>query len=64
MQNTGINEIMFVILAIVRVFALIYCVVKAGRLNRNRYVWGVLGILFPIAALVIIQFIRPPQIDK
>lgn len=48
-----------IILLVVRIFVTVYCVNKAGELNRNKGGWGIFGFFFPIVAIIWIQFMKP-----
>jgi hypothetical protein len=50
-----------IILFIVRIFITIYCVNKAGELNRSKGGWGVFGFFLPIVAIIWIQFMKPKR---
>ena len=47
------------LLLIFRIVITVYCVNKAGSLNRNKVGWGVFAFLIPLIALIWIQFIKP-----
>jgi hypothetical protein len=54
-----------VILLVVRIIITFYCINKAGELNRSKAGWGIFGFIFPIVALIWIQFMKPKIIwDK
>jgi hypothetical protein len=53
-----------VILLVVRIVITIYCVNKAGELNRSKGGWGVFGFFLPIIALIWIQFMKPKNIEN
>ena len=48
-----------IFLMIVRIGITIYCVWKAGELNRSKWGWGFFGFFLPILALIWIQFMKP-----
>ena len=52
------------ILLIVRIFITIYCVNKAGELNRSKWGWGLFGFFLPILAIIWIQFMKPKNIEN
>ena len=51
-----------VIYFVARIAITIYCVNKAGKLNRSKGGWGVFGFLLPILALIWIQFMKPKMV--
>ena len=53
--NSGIT----VLLLIFRIVITIYCVNKAGSLNRDKMSWGIFAFLIPLIALIWIQFMKP-----
>lgn len=57
MDNTYVSYI--VVLLILRIAMVSYCVEKAGNLNRNKTEWGIFGFIFPLVALIWIQFMKP-----
>lgn len=50
--------ILFVQLGL-RILGAIVCSNKASSLNRNAGSWGVWGFIFPIIAMIWIQFMKP-----
>ncbi|MAZ72340.1 MAG: hypothetical protein CMC70_04250 [Flavobacteriaceae bacterium] len=52
----GVITLIFLAL---RIGITIYCVNKAGELNRSKGGWGIFGFLLPIIALIWIQFMKP-----
>ena len=50
--------ILFVQLGL-RIVGAIVCSNKASSLNRNSGSWGVFGFIFPIIAMIWIQFMKP-----
>ena len=53
-----------VVLLVVRIVITIYCVNKAGELNRSKGGWGIFGFFLPIIALIWIQFMKPKKIEN
>lgn len=51
--------ILNLILFIGRILITVYCVNKAGELNRSTVGWGFFGFFLPIIALITIQFMKP-----
>ena len=47
------------VLFIGRILITVYCVNKAGELNRSKGGWGFFGFFLPIIALIVIQFMKP-----
>jgi len=45
--------------ALIRLFGVIYCSVKAGNLNRNQWGWGLFGLFLPVPAIITMQFLKP-----
>ncbi len=50
------------ILLVLRIVITIYCVNKAGDLNRSKGGWGIFAFLLPIVALIWIQFMKPKMV--
>ena len=44
---------------VLRIIITIYCVSKAGKLNRNTLRWGLFAFFIPILAIIWIQFMKP-----
>ena len=44
---------------IVRIIITVFCVNKAGELNRSKVGWGIFGFFLPIIALIVILFMKP-----
>lgn len=57
------NAILQVVLLVVRIVITIYCVNKAGELNRSKGGWGIFGFFLPIVALIWIQFMKPIKVE-
>jgi hypothetical protein len=55
-QGAGIAAIIQLLLRIVGVLV---CVNKAKSLNRSTTGWGILGFVFPVIAMIVIQFKKP-----
>ncbi len=49
---------------IVRILISVYCVNKAGELNKDKTGWGFFGFLLPIIAIIWIQFVKPNEAKK
>lgn len=54
MENTTL--ILFRI--IIRIIAIIICVHRAGKLNRNKFGWGIFGFIFPLPAVIWIYCLK------
>lgn len=52
------------IFLIARIIITVYCVKKAGDLNRSKGGWGTFGFLLPLLAIIWIQFMKPKRIDN
>jgi len=61
MDEGGYAMLQLVLLA-VRIGITVYCVNKAGELNRNKTGWGIFGFFLPIVAIIWIQFMKPKMI--
>jgi uncharacterized membrane protein len=48
-----------ILVAILRIVAIVYCAGKASALNRSSWGWGIFGLFFPILAMIVIQFVKP-----
>ena len=46
----------------IRIFITIYCVKRAGELNRSKGGWGIFGFFLPILAIIWIQFMKPKRL--
>lgn len=44
---------------ILRVIGIIYCINRAGKLNRNKSGWGLFAFLIPIMAMIWINAMEP-----
>ncbi|HYV91279.1 MAG TPA: hypothetical protein VE978_05830 [Chitinophagales bacterium] len=55
------REALILISIVMRIAATIYCVDKAGKLNRSKNEWGFLAFFFPVIACIWIQFIKPKE---
>jgi hypothetical protein len=44
---------------IIRIVITVYCVSKAGDLNRSTWGWGLFAFFLPLIAVIWIQFMRP-----
>jgi len=53
--NYGLTAILFIF----RIVITVYCVNKAGKLNRSKFGWGVFAFILPLIALIWIQFMKP-----
>lgn len=51
--------ILQVFLFIGRILITVFCVNKAGKLNRSKFGWGFFGFFFPIITLIVILFMKP-----
>jgi hypothetical protein len=56
------EQLIVVIILILRIFGAIYCSDKAGKLNRSKGGWGFFGFISPIVAIIWIQF-KKPKVD-
>ncbi len=61
MNDSG-GAIFTIVLLVIRIIITVYCVNKAGDLNRSKGGWGIFGFLLPIVALIWIQFMKPKMI--
>ena len=61
-MDEGSYAVLQVILFAARIGITIYCVNKAGQLNRSKGGWGVFGFFLPIIALIWIQFMKPKMV--
>jgi len=61
-MNEGDYSGFQILLFVFRIGITIYCVIRAGELNRSKVGWGVFGFLIPLVALIWIQFIKPKTI--
>jgi hypothetical protein len=60
------NETIMILTAslfIIRIIITVYCANKAENLNRNMFLWGLFGFIFPIIALIWIQFKKELKIQ-
>jgi hypothetical protein len=48
-----------ILVAILRIVAIVYCANKANELNRSGWGWGIFALFFPILAMIVIQFVKP-----
>jgi hypothetical protein len=55
-SGAAVLNLIFIVL---RIMITIYCVNKAGRLNRSEGGWGLFGFFLPIVAIIWIQFMKP-----
>ena len=53
------EAVISVIQLILRIIVVTYCVIKAGKLNRSKFGWGVFALFLPIIALIVIFFMKP-----
>lgn len=51
--------VLMIIQFILRIVGVIVCVNKAKELNRSTGGWGIFGFIFPIIAMIWIQFMKP-----
>lgn len=58
MDNESIMLIRFIGF-ILRIIITVYCVNKAGSLNRSKSGWGLFAFFIPLVAVVWIQFMKP-----
>jgi hypothetical protein len=61
-MDEGSYAVLQIILLAVRIGITVYCVNKAGELNRSKGGWGVFGFFLPIIALIWIQFMKPKMV--
>jgi len=47
------------LLFIGRILITVFCVIRAGELNRSKIGWGIFGFFLPIIALIVILFMKP-----
>jgi uncharacterized protein YqgC (DUF456 family) len=47
------------IVTAIRILVTIYCVRKAGELNRSKWGWGIFGFFLPPVGIIWIQFMKP-----
>lgn len=48
-----------ILMILLRVFGTVVCVIKAKKINRSEAGWGLFGFVFPIVAMIWIQFMKP-----
>jgi len=48
-----------ILMLLLRVFGTIICVYKAKKLNKSEVGWGLFGFVFPLVAIIWIQFMKP-----
>jgi len=54
------DKTMFIILGLaLRILGVVVCTSKAKELNRSTGSWGFFGFLFPVIAMISIQFMKP-----
>ena len=46
---------------IIWILLIIFTVRRAGILGRDRFLWGVLAVFFPVIALIILLFLGPKR---
>jgi len=64
-MDQGVYAVLQIILLVVRIIITVYCVNRAGELNRSKTGWGFFGFFFPIIAIIWIQFMKPIMVwDK
>lgn len=51
-----------IFLMLLRIGITIYCVNKAGQLNRSQAGWGIFGFFLPLIAVIWIQFMKPKML--
>jgi hypothetical protein len=61
MEKVDVGDILLFISTILSIVVSIYCVKKAGNLNRSKFGWALFGFCVPIVALIVIQFMKPHQ---
>ena len=54
-MNPGLSLVLF----IVRIGITIYCINRAGTLNRSKGGWGCFGFFLPILAFIWISLMKP-----
>ena len=57
-KEAGYRAMIQMIDSIFRIGVTIYCVNKAGNLNRSKWGWGLFGLFLPIVAVIWIQFMK------
>ena len=55
------RENLFLISFLIRIASTVYCVDKAGKLNRSKSEWGFLAFFFPLIAFIWIQFMKQKE---
>jgi len=63
-MDLGGYVVLQIILLVVRIIITVYCVNRAGELNRSKTGWGFFGFFFPIIAIIWIQFMKPISLYK
>jgi len=57
-MNPGLS----LFLLILRIGITIYCVNRAGTLNRDKTSWGIFGFFLPLLAFIWISFMKPKRV--
>ena len=56
----GLTELfLFSLIYILPIFSAWYCYKKALKLNRNKYLWCIIGFCLSFFSIILIQFINP-----
>ncbi|MBK7035464.1 MAG: hypothetical protein IPH42_03730 [Bacteroidetes bacterium] len=53
------NIILILFFLGIRILITVYCIKRAGLLNRDKTIWGVFGFLSPLIAIIILSFLKP-----
>ena len=53
------NPLAILFLLAIRIGITVYCIKRAGVLNRDKTTWGVFGFLVPLLAIIWISFLKP-----
>lgn len=57
-MNPGLSLVLF----IVRIGITIYCINRAGTLNRSKGGWGCFGFFLPLLAFIWISLMKPKRV--
>jgi hypothetical protein len=58
----GPSELLVVLIIVaIRVFAIIYCGKKARSLNRDVFIWRIIGFFSPFIGIIVLQFLKPAK---
>jgi len=55
LANLGSSELFM--LSILPIFSMILCIYRAGKINQNRIIWGLLGLFMNFLAVIVIYLL-------